>query len=372
MHRDMRKLKLTCAFAAAALITMPAAAQQPTPELQTLDDQLPGTLVNDPSKMDLAIFGAGAKIKQVRDPAIPGGGAALQVTIASVGMTPYAIGGNAPIRTAIRSGTDYTVGFYARIKSADTPDGKGRVSVRFQQNSAPYPGFGDKQLLIDKEWAFYEVSAKADRDISAGLAVVGFQLAGAKQQIEIGQIIVVEGATSIKAGAVNAAPEPVMPPQLAGRGVTLNDAKKRDWIIYGTGVKSEPTVTNVFGRVGTKLTVPAATPNIFDAGANIKIDAPVSTQDFLLVGFLARSLSASTPDGNAQIGVRIQRGAPPYDGFGDKTVKLAPNWRLYQFRLEPTLEIPADQAQIAIHLGAAAQQVEIGPVYVIQEKAVVD
>lgn len=367
----MRTVRILLASALAVTAGAAASGQQPTPELQALDEQLPGTLINDPSRMELQVYGSGARTKQLRDASIPGGGAALQIDVASVGTTPYAIGGNVPIRTAIRSGTDYTVGFYARVKSADTPDGKGRVSIRFQQNSAPYPGFGDKLLLVDREWAFYEVSTKADRDISAGLAVVGLQLAGAKQQIEIGQIIVVEGVTSIKAGAVNAAPEPEMPPQLAGRGNMLNDPKKRDWIIYGTGVRSEPTVTNVFGRVGTKLTVPAATANIFDAGANIKIGAPVSTNDFLLVAFLARSLSASTPDGNAQIGVRIQRDAPPYDGFGDKMVKLAPNWRLYQFRLEPTFDIPADQAQIAIHLGAATQQVEMGPVYVIQETAVV-
>ncbi len=346
-----------------------AFAQQPTPELQALDDQLPGTLINDPSQMDLQIYGAGSKTKQVRDASIPGGGAALQIDIAAVGSTPYAIGGNAPLRTAIRAGSDYTVGFYARVKSVDTPDGKGRLGIRFQQNAAPYPGFGDKLLLIDREWTYHEVTAKADRDIPAGQAVISFQLAGAKQQIEIGQIIVVEGATSIKVASSAEVAEPEIPPQIAAKGVLLNDPKKRDWQAYGAGVKAEPTTTNVFGRIGTKLTVAAPTTQPYDAGASLNIGANISANDIVLVAFLARSLSASTADGNAVINLRMQKGVPPYEGFGDRQIKLTPNWRLYQFRVQPEADLNADQAQIAVHLGMAAQQFEIGPVYIVQEIA---
>lgn len=365
----MRKAAFTRFALLNLAICSTANAQQPTPELQTLDDQLPGTLINDPSRMELQIYGAGVKTKQVRDPSIPGGGAALQIDIASVGTTPYAIGGNAPLRTSVRTGNDYTVGFYARVKSVDTPDGKGRLGVRFQQNAAPYPGFGDKLLLINREWTYYEVAAKADRDIAIGQAVVAFQLAGAKQQIEIGQIIVVEGAASIKTATKENDAEPEIPPQIAAKGVLLNDPKRRDWQVYGTGVKAEPTVTNVFGRTGTKLSVPAATLQPFDAGASLNIGAPISGSDVLLVAFLARSLSASTNDGNAVVNLRMQKGAPPYDGFGDRQIKLAPNWRLYQFRIQPEADLAAENAQIAIHLGMAAQQLEIGPIYIIQETA---
>lgn len=365
----MRSLLLSSLAIFSICVCSSAYAQQPTTELQALDDQLPGILINDPSRMDLQIYGEGAKTKPVRDASIPGGGAALQIDIAAVGATPYAIGGNAPLRPGVKAGVDYTVGFYARVKSVDTPDGKGRLGVRFQQNAAPYAGFGDKLLLIDREWAYFEVTAKADRDIAAGQAVIAFQLAGAKQQIEIGQIIVVEGATSIKTVTKTTDTEPEIPPQIASKGVLLNDPKKRDWLVYGTGVKAEPTVTNVFGRIGTKLSVPAATPQPYDAGANLNIGAPISANDTLLVAFLARSLSATTDDGNAVVNFRMQKGAPPYDGFGDRQIKLAPNWRLYQFRIQPETDLAAEVAQIAIHLGMATQQLEIGPVYIVQEIA---
>jgi len=52
-----------------------------------------------------------------------------------------------------------TIGFFARTQSANTDDGKGRISVRFQRNAAPYPGFGDTLLRPDGEWGWYEVSA---------------------------------------------------------------------------------------------------------------------------------------------------------------------------------------------------------------------
>jgi hypothetical protein len=45
-------------------------------------------------------------------------------------------------------------------------------------------------------WRGYEIAAKATVAIPAGKGVVGFQLSGAKQTIEIGQTIVLSGTKS--------------------------------------------------------------------------------------------------------------------------------------------------------------------------------
>lgn len=52
----------TCLILAAATlmaVSTNALADQPTAELQALDDALPGTLINDPTRLDWQIFGAG-------------------------------------------------------------------------------------------------------------------------------------------------------------------------------------------------------------------------------------------------------------------------------------------------------------------------
>lgn len=346
-----------------------AAERQPTPELQALDDALPGWLINDPSALNWATFGTIMKSKNVRSADIPGGGAAVQFTLQSLGAAPYDAGANVPIRTALRSKGDYVAAFWARTIKSDTPDGKGRVSVRFQQNVAPYAGFGDTALTIGSEWQLYEVAAQGDRDIVRGQAVLGLQLAGARQTIEIGQVMIVEGAKTIRQAAAPAAPaaDPELPPQLVGKGDLLNDPANREWLLYGAAQSAKPTTTNVYGRVATLLTVGTASSNAYDAGASVPLRDAIAEGDRLRIAILARTVSASTPDGQGKLAIRVQQNSAPYDGFADNILIVGPNWRLYQIGTTASRALAAGQGQLALHTAGAEQALEIGPVYVLRE-----
>lgn len=178
---------------AAAMVVMAAgasAAPQPTPELQALDDALPGDLINDPTTLDWNIYGPGMKRKTVRNANIPGGGVALQVTSPTAELEPHRITAEAPINEAIAKQDRITVAFYARALKADTVGNQGVVTVRLQQKTSPWPGFGNRQLTIGSDWKLYDVTAVADISIPKGEAIVAFQLGGAKQVIEIGQTYV--------------------------------------------------------------------------------------------------------------------------------------------------------------------------------------
>lgn len=367
------KRALIAAMALTVLVPANAQDSQPTPELQALDDALPGTLINDPSRIDWSFYGAEQKTRNVQDPSIPGGGAAVRVEVPRAGANIYDSGANVPIRRGIAVGRDVTVAFYARTVKSEAPGGKGRIGVRFQQNAAPYAGFGDTVLDIGSEWALYEVTARSDKALPTGQAVVGLQLAGAKQVIEIGQVIVVEGATSIrttKRVETAAAPDPELPPQLKDKGRMLNDPANRDWGFYGAGQTTKATVTNVYGRVGTLFSVANAGAAPYASGASVALNEEIKEGDVLLVAVLARTLSAATPDGQGMLSVRIQKNVAPYDGFLDKPVQVGPNWRLYQFRTQAPMDIAKGGGQLSIHTGAAQQEIEIGPVYVIREEAV--
>jgi len=364
-------------IAALALIALsPAHAQttQPTPALQALDDALPGTLINDPSRLDWAFYGAEQKTKGVRDASIPGGGAAVRVEIARAGAAPHSSGANIPLRGGITAGRDYTIAFYARTVKSDAVGGKGRIGVRFQQNTAPYTGFGDTALDIGSEWALYEVTARANKAIAAP-TVVGLQLAAVKQVVEIGQVIVVEGATSIrtvKRVEAPAAADPELPPQLKDKGTLLNNPTDRNWGFYGAGQTTKATVTSVYGRVGTLISTANVGTAPYNSGANIALNDEIKQGDVLLVAVLARTLSAATTDGQGMLSVRIQKNSAPYSGFLDKQVQVGPNWRLYQFRTQAPLDLAKGTAQLAIHTAAARQEIEIGSVYVIREEAVLN
>jgi hypothetical protein len=348
----------------------PAFADQPTAELQALDDALPGTLINDPTRLDWQIFGATQTNKPVKGEDIPGGKAAIQFTIANAGAALYEAGANAPISTSVKSGTDIVVAFYARAVSAETSDGRGRIGVRFQLNIAPYSGFGDTTLILEKEWKLYEVAAKANQSIPKGQAVVAFQLAGAKQVIEIGQTIVVSGATSLTTKSVKTVQSATtdLLPQLQGKGRLINNPANKDWPVYGAGADHMTIPSpNIPGTGGTALLVKslAATAQPYDIGASVAITEEINEDDILLIGVLARTAPGGTADGTSKLGIRVQLNEAPYDGFGDNVLTLGPTWKLLQLKTQATANIAAGKGAVALHFGAAAQAIEVGQIFVL-------
>jgi hypothetical protein len=194
----MRQIK-HIALPLTLLMATLAYAEQPTPELQALDDALPGTLINDPTRLDWTVFGQGAASKPVKGDTIPGGKAALQVTVPKAGATLYEIGTNAPITAAIKPGTDLVVAFYARTASSSRSDGSGIIGVRFQQNSAPYPGFGDTVLSVGPSWRLLQLRTQAKMAIPLGKGTVALHFGAAAQSIEVGQVYVINTSVPIDA-----------------------------------------------------------------------------------------------------------------------------------------------------------------------------
>lgn len=356
-------LALALAFAGTAY------AQSLSPELQKLDAELPGELINDPSRVDWGGYGNNYKSEGVKHPSIPGGGAARRFTINAKGAEAYAVATNVPLLADIKRGEVVTVGFHARTISADTPGGQGVLGVRFQQNAAPYGGFGDKVVQIGPEWKWYEVTATADKNIKKSEAIVSYQLAGAKQTIEIGQTIVVKGSPTIvtTTAATVAAPEPDLPPQLQGAGQLLNRPSERNWGNSGAGgtwtARAEPKIW--LGQA-TRFVTPAVGANPWDLGTAIPIPEGIAVGDKLLIAIAARTESATTPDGKAVVGVRIQGTQPPYDGFAENKFTVGPNWQLIRIRTTATKAFAPGAAQLALHFAGAAQAVDIGPVYIMK------
>lgn len=164
--------------------------------LRGVDEALAGALMNDSSRLDWDTYGDKFDVRGYADETIPGGKAALRFTVKEA-RESYSVGATIPLLGNIRTGDVMTIGFFARTVKAQTTDDKGRIGVRFQRNDDPYPGFGDTTIAPDGAWGWYEVTATADRDIPANLAIATLQFGAAKQTIEVGQTIVVKGVSSI-------------------------------------------------------------------------------------------------------------------------------------------------------------------------------
>lgn len=359
----------TILLCAALLAPLPVAAQEGRSALEQLDAQVPGTIINDPMSLDWPSQGTGFKKKGIVDPKIPGGGAAAQYAILNKGANPWDAGASIPLNSAIKRGEDITVGFWARSLAAETPDGQGTVTVRVQQNSAPWPGFIDQTVSIGRDWKWHEVTGSSTIDIPRGLAIVSLTMAHAKQTLEIGEMIVVKGSKYILTHEVGPSGGLELPPQLTGKGTLLNRAELRTGWTFNGPEASHTNIEdrNVYMRKATRFTVPAPTANPWDVAANVPIEDGINAGDQLLIAVTARTVSAATADGKAQVSMRVQNDTPPdYDGFLQVNLKPGSNWQLLQLKATAPKSIPAGKAVLALHFGTAQQVVEVGPVYVLK------
>lgn len=375
----MKRMSITLAARSALLgpallaLAMPALAKLP-PELAAFDEQVPGDLINDPTRIDWASYGTGYETGGRQAADIPGGGAARVFDVTAKGQFPYTVAANVPLLSEISSGDEVTVGFYARVVSTDRADGKGVIGVRFQENAAPYGGFGDTTVLIGSDWQWHEVTARADKRIRKADAIVALQLAGAKQKLEIGQAIVVKGSPTIVAKAT-AAPAATlkdaagieMPDSLRGAGQLVNDPTNRAWAHGGTGGTAKAVdVPEIWLQKATRFATAQVGANRWDLTTAVPILPDMEEGDTLMVAVVARTISAQTEDGKGVIYARIQGSTAPFEGFGDKVFKIGDRWQLVNLPFTATRGFGAGDATVTFHFAGAAQEVEVGPVYVFK------
>ncbi len=365
-----RPIYILAAALALGCVAQVAFADAASDQLAKLRAALPGRLINDPTRLDWDVFGPGASSKPIKSSEAPGGGA-LQITIPKKGMTAFEIGINAPLTGGFTKGGTYVLSFYARTLRADTADGKGIIGIRFGQNSAPYPGFGDTVNTITRDWKLFEVSAKANMTVPKDQAVVSFHLAGAKQVIEIGQTIVQEGATSILKQTESRAVKcdvstPVLPPTLIDKGPVLTTIDTQNWEIFGAGeTHKRIQACGVPGDNALEFNISEKMPNLYDIVTNLPLNEAVKKDDILIIGVVARTIKAETPDGMGLIGLRVQQNIPPYPGFGDHAIAFGPAWQLKRFMVKADRDIAKGHGALAIQLGGAKQVIQVGRAYVI-------
>lgn len=355
------------ALLAGGSVAVPGRVKADEAALAALQAQLPGKLMNDPTVLDWTVYGQGQKNKRVKTPGI-GGGAALQVTSPAASDAAHNIGVNVPLTAGFTPGQAVTVAFWARTVSADTPDGNGKLGLRLQLNEAPYSGFGDSMLSIGPDWKMYEVKALATISVDPGKAVLGFQVAAAKQVVEIGQIFVLDmgmkAVAAAKAGGGATTIRMPVPERLPG--VLLNDPGSIDWPVYGAGQTNAKVQTpDAGGGYALRISSPAADEKPYSIGVSVPLVAPVTPDRDITVAFWARTLSAETPDGLGRIGLRMQMNEAPYSGFGDSMLSVGPDWKLHQVKMRSGMAIDAGKGVLGFQIAAARQVVEIGQVYVL-------
>lgn len=373
MKTHLKTIGAACLLAAGSFAAAPLTAQDKQ-ALKELDAQLPGNLVNDPSRIDWQSYGADLEASAVVDASIPGGGAARRFSIKRADEFIYTAGTNVPVIKKVDRGEQVTIGFYARTIEADTPDGLGIVRVRFQQNAPPYPGFGEETLTIGKDWGWYEVTAKAEQALGTRDGIVAIQFGRTRQIIEIGQAIIVSGAPKIAAqGPVTVAaaradvPELEMPDGLEATGKLLNNPGQATWKFGGTaGTYANRDEPGIWMMKATRFEVAQPGTVLTDLYATVPIQQPIAKGDKLTIAIAARTISSTAEEGKAVAASRIQATVPPFESFASNRFKVGPNWQLIKIQTEAPRDFTPGGAELQLYFGGTQQQVDLGPVYIFK------
>lgn len=345
--------------------------------LEALDAQLPGDLVNDPSRIDWQSYGADLDASSVVDENIPGGGAARRFEIKRAAEFIYASGTNVPLTESVNRGDTVTIGFYARTIESDEADGNGVLRVRFQRNVEPYPGFGEETLSIGKDWQWYEVSAKAEQKLRSDDGIVALQFGRTRQIIEIGQAIVVSGADSIAAeGPIQVAaarfniPELEMPDGLGDTGTLINDPGQNLWKFGGTaGTFVNRAEPEIWMMRATRFAVTEGGTGLTDLAATVPINTAIAEGDNLVIAIAAKTISSASEDGKGVAAARIQGTLPPHESFASNRFRVGDNWQLIKIETRAPRAYGPGGAELELYFGGTVQEVDLGPVYVFKVPA---
>ena len=151
-------------------------------------------------------------------------------------------------------------------------------------------------------------------------------------------------------------------------GHLMNDPASLEWDSYGTGLTrtAEQDETIPGGGAAVKYVVGAA-GDPWSSAVNVPLLGDLEEGRLYTVGFWARSLSSEAEDGLGRLGVRFQRNAAPYPGFGDTTLTIGKEWKFYEVSGIASTKARRKDALLVFQLGAAKQTIEIGQTIVLAD-----
>lgn len=146
-------------------------------------------------------------------------------------------------------------------------------------------------------------------------------------------------------------------------GDLVNDPLSFQWVTYGEGLRVKSIdVATIPGGVGIEAKLKSAKANKWDAGINVPIKEAISKGDTVRIFIWVRS------DVETNVGTRLQQDFAPYNGFGEWTLQPTKEWQLNNYETVATYDLEPGKSTFSLQLGAKAQSIEVGQIYITTEK----
>ncbi|MDR3527083.1 MAG: hypothetical protein P4L57_07355 [Rhizomicrobium sp.] len=371
--------KLVLAALASVFLMLPVQAQTKTDSGAA--DPLK-SMINSPSADSWSGYGATFVLRD--DPAVQAG-KAMRITVAKKGANPYDSAAWDPIVKPVSKGDVILVAYWARAE--EPPTGKETVSipnVTVGLNKAPYTAFGEGAATITRKWTMYYASGVADADYKPGKLVVNVQLGSDIQVVDLGPVFVLDYgpdydqtklphnkvASAAAPTAVAASPEvrfadalTKLRAKLPTKGKLISDPGQTP-NVYGPDQTSQAIdAADVPGGKAVRAKIAKAGANPWDDGVSQVLTGDIKKGDTV---FMAAYLRAH--DANAQIAeIGVHTATAPWSPVATATAVSLPanQWQVVYASGVATTDYAASGVNAMLQLGAAAQSVDIGPIFVL-------
>jgi hypothetical protein len=139
-----------------------------------------------------------------------------------------------------------------------------------------------------------------------------------------------------------------------------------NWSIYGAAQKSKLGKTQgVPGDQAMRVDVLAKGANAWDVGAQSPIQKAIAAGDAILVAVYLRAPSLKDGETASIPFLGATESTPPYAGVVGNAVTIGNQWKIYYASGKTARAFAVGTANVAVHLAAAKQVIELGPVFVL-------
>lgn len=306
------------------------------------------------------------------------GGRATRI-VANKGANPWDAGANIVINKPLQKGDVVLAAFWARVVTPPKGRDTGVLS------NASISGGSSQTIVISGNWEMYYVSTIADADYKAGKANLGLQLAADEQTVELGPVFVLDFGPNYDASKLprnktvtaqpvaTAAPKPYaaelaqVQAKLPSKGTLLNDPGT----LYSWGADQNSKQISVpeigDGKV-TRVVVGKAGTHPWDDGASAPVGGAIKKGDALFVAVYVRAsdLPAGTQAGQI-LSLGLTSSRSPGTAIAAKPAVSLPrnSWVWVYASGIASQDYAPGETSLGMQLGAVAQTLDFGPVFVL-------
>ncbi|HEY0281501.1 MAG TPA: hypothetical protein VGC27_02630 [Rhizomicrobium sp.] len=146
----------------------------------------------------------------------------------------------------------------------------------------------------------------------------------------------------------------------------VNVPSPTSWTALGLAQPKQLEDDKVQGGMAMRFAVPGKGVNPWDVTARSAIIKPVKSGDVVLLAFWARAEVPAEGQQTAILpGIRIEETVAPYLALAQDAANVTGTWAMYYASGVATKDYKPGSLTVTLHLAAAKQTVDLGPVFVV-------